>query len=206
MGYHKHLTAMGTGLLLAAGPVGLQAAEDTGPGWRGIYFGAGVGQFSYEQEGEVGGIDYSFDESDTAYKAFLGYRLTPYFSIEGAYADLGNPAGNLTDELGGNRLKADTEAWYGYLVGYLPVANAFDFFAKVGVADWSVNARLQGDGFENEIDNTPNGTDFAWGLGAEVNLPLNFSLRGEYERIEMDEGPLKNLDNELISASLLWQF
>ncbi|MFA9460641.1 porin family protein [Thiohalorhabdus methylotrophus] len=206
MGYQKRLIATATGVLLAAGTATAQAAEDVGPGWRGVYFGAGVGQYSYKQEGEVGGIDYSLDESDTAYKAFLGYRFTPYVSIEAAYADLGNPAGNLTEDLGGNRLKADTEAWYGYLVGYLPIANAFDFFGKVGVADWSVNAKLQGDGFESEIDNTPDGTDFAWGLGAEVNLPLNFSVRAEYERIEMGEGPLKNLDNELISASVLWQF
>ncbi|HKJ88514.1 MAG TPA: outer membrane beta-barrel protein [Gammaproteobacteria bacterium] len=204
----KRLTALGAGLLLAVGATGAQAGSDNHaePGWKGFYLGAGVGDFRYRQKGSAGGINYNFDQSDTAYKAFLGYRFTPYLGVEGAYADLGNPGKRLSNALGGNRLKFRTQAWYAYLVGYLPIANAFDLFGKAGVADWKVDAKVQGNGFQSQFDKAPNGTDFAWGLGAEANLPLNVSVRAEYERIEMNKGPFKKLDNDLISLSLLLHF
>ncbi|SCY30009.1 outer membrane beta-barrel protein [Thiohalorhabdus denitrificans] len=202
---HYRVFGLGAALLLAPGAVAAQGSNPA-PGWQGFYLGGGVGDFQYEEEGEVQDVQYSFDESDTAYKLFAGYRFLPFLGVELAYADLGEPGGGIDEDVLGDRLDADADAWFGYVTGYLPVADAFDFFGKVGVAAWEVDTDLDTGPNQADLGVSHDGTDFAWGLGAQVNLPANVSIRGEYERIELGDDGNRDRDASLISASVLFHF
>ncbi|MFA9459478.1 outer membrane beta-barrel protein [Thiohalorhabdus methylotrophus] len=210
MRIRKRHMGLGAALLLASGGAAAQYADHHHRqlGWQGFYLGAGAGDFRYEEEGRVQDNTYTFDESDTAYKLFAGFRFNPFLGIEAAYADLGEPGGSVGGDVFGGRNKVDIQAWFGYLVGYLPVSDGFDFFGKVGAAVWEVDTDLETGNNQADFSVSHDGTDFAWGLGAQVNLPWPISIRGEYEQIEHDgnEERIRSRDSSLISASLLFHF
>src|SRR5690349_20069604 len=64
----------------------------------GLYIGGGLGTATLKDNtGTSGGVD--FDESDTAWKLFVGYNLdlipVVKFAVEGGYRDLGKPDGSV---------------------------------------------------------------------------------------------------------------
>ncbi|HEU5089751.1 MAG TPA: hypothetical protein VFT99_19985, partial [Roseiflexaceae bacterium] len=69
--------------LLALGPVALSsgAAYAQSPdNDEGLYLGGGVGQFDIEIDG-LDGVDEAIDrldDNDTAWQAFVGWRINPY--------------------------------------------------------------------------------------------------------------------------------
>ena len=79
--------------LAGTGPAMAQDPEEQ----EGVYVGGGVGDFSVEID-EFDGDDINFDDSDTVYKAFVGYRFNQFFGAQFDYYDLGSsdsPINNL---------------------------------------------------------------------------------------------------------------
>ncbi|HKJ88515.1 MAG TPA: outer membrane beta-barrel protein [Gammaproteobacteria bacterium] len=178
-------------------------------GWQGFYMGGGAGKFRYQQKGSYRGNPYSMDKTDTAYKGIIGYRFLPFIGMEVSYEDLGTATKRLKNIAVADKLKVRSRAWTGYMVGYLPVEDVLDLFGKVGLAAWQTDTKVTAASGGKLSSTSHEGTDFAWGLGAQVNFPSDLSLRGEYERIEYDppKGPyIRSRDSSLITGSLLLHF
>jgi outer membrane immunogenic protein len=164
-------------LLLAALGLVVPAHAETG-----FYVGGGVGQSSLEEE--------SFDESDSAWKAFVGFKLgfIPIVkaAVEAGYRDLGNPAAaGSSVEIRGY----DYAALVG--IGLGPV----ELFGRVGQMQYDLTAS----GAPTLAD--ADGSATVLGVGAAFKL-FGIGLRGEYEQIDVDE-----LDNvSMISLSLVFGF
>ena len=61
---------------------------------EGFYIGGGVGQFNVQIDDvdETDEAIETLDDDDTAWKAFVGWRMNPYFALELAYVDFGGPS------------------------------------------------------------------------------------------------------------------
>jgi OmpA-OmpF porin, OOP family len=154
---------------LAFAPV---AFADSGP-----YLGGGVGYFNLDASG--------FDGSDTAFKAFGGYRMNPYFAAELEYIDGGKPDdGGFEIDISGFNLS---------VLGSWPVSEQFDVFAKLGMLFWDADAR----GFGDE-----SGEDFSYGVGADFKFGENWAIRGEYQRFEIEDTDTA----DLVSLGVFFRF
>ena len=155
----------------------------------GGYVGGSVGQFMYEEEGIISGVNYSFDESDFAYKAYGGYRFLPNLGVEVAYADLGAPEGNLDLNGSASALKAEVEttALMGYVVGYLFQDSNWDLFGKVGMASWDNDTTVTNTNTGASLSTSSSGTDLALGIGLQYRTDSNFAIRAEWENVQIDD-------------------
>ena len=155
----------------------------------GIYIGGGVGSASV-QDTTATPQGNSFDESDTAFKIFGGYRFDwlPIVSISGevGYRDLGKAsAGPLEYKVDG----FDYAALAGLGLG--PV----ELFARLGGMQYDVEKNNAG--AKSSFD----GSAPLYGVGARLTL-FGIGVRAEYEVIDIDE-----LDNvEMISVSAFYEF
>lgn len=154
---------------LAFSPV---IAADSGP-----YVGGGIGYFGLDATG--------FDGSDTAFKAFGGYRMNQYFATELEYIDGGKP-----DDRG---LEIEVTGFNLSVLGSWPVSDEFDVFGKLGVLFWDAEAR----GFGDE-----SGEDFSYGVGADFKFGENWTMRGEYQRFEIEDTDTA----DLVSLSVFFRF
>lgn len=180
-----HITALRSGagvLLLAAGAVAAQDAP--------IYLGAGAGQASVD-EGII------LDDEDTSFKIFGGFGFSERFAVEFGYVDFGSfeahppsaPPGSVVLDL-------DVDALYGNAVGMLPFTRNLYGFAKLGVSRWDAGTAIA------DLTGTDSsGFDVTAGVGAQYLLNNQFSLRGEYERFQIDDA-----DMDVWSFGFLFKF
>src|SRR5688500_10262067 len=102
-------------IVAAAAPAAL--AQDAEPGF---YLGGGVGQFNAQID-DVDELDDAvegWDEDDTAYKFFGGYRLNNFLAFELDYINLGEPSGAVVPGL---NVDAAVDGFAPYVVGTLPL-------------------------------------------------------------------------------------
>lgn len=181
MRYLKPIITLAT-VLCAALPLSAAHAN-------GLYLGGGVGEASIEDSpGNPGGVP--FDESDVAWKAYLGYRfdLLPIVSLsaEGGYRDLGKPntAGAEYNVKGFD---------YGALAGL--GLGPVELFARLGGMEYDLDKTIVG------VTRSFDGSAPVYGAGVRFNL-LGAGVRAEYEQIDIDE-----LDKvEMISVSVFYQW
>lgn len=155
----------------------------------GVYLGGGIGAAkTTDRVDALSAID--FDESDTAYKLFGGYRfdVLPIVSLsaEVGYRDLGRPDTDVREY----RVDGfDYAALAG--VGLGPV----ELFARVGGMRYDL-VKTAGD-----VRLTFDGTAPVYGIGARFGL-LGLGVRAEYEKMDIDELD----DAEMVSVSAFFQF
>jgi hypothetical protein len=105
----------------------------------GLYVGAGVGQSTVKDNtnGE------SLDASDTAYKAFVGYRfnLIPIIdlAVEGGYTDFGKPSQTLS----GQNVQFKLHGYDAAALLIFPLG-PIDLYGKAGMLSWSADASAAG--------------------------------------------------------------
>lgn len=150
----------------------------------GFYVGGSVGSTDFDYSSNA----VSFDDDDTAYKAFGGYNfgLVPFLDVaaEISYIDFGSASvrsGDYSTDLDA----ATAAAIVGFNLG--PVG----LFGKAGVADWNSDLRI------SDIKDSDSGTDAFYGLGAKVQFG-SIGVRAEYERFDLDD---YNLNLYTIGAS-----
>ena len=108
------------GLTVAAAAPAAFADENAG-----FYLGGGVGQFNAQID-DVDDVDSTVDEwdnDDTAYKFFAGYRLNKFLAFELDYINLGEPSGSVVP---GFNVDASVDGFAPYVVGTILLGKWFE--------------------------------------------------------------------------------
>jgi len=153
----------------------------------GLYLGAGLGHSSVKTDTSAG----TLDATDTAYKAFVGYRFNMIpiidLAVEAGYTDFGKPSQTFNNQNVEFKLHGPNAA--GLLIFPL---GPFDLYGKVGMLHWT--ADVSG-------GSSTNGTDPYYGLGAAFYF-WKIGVRAEAEQYK-----IKDTDRVLMySVSALFQF
>lgn len=148
-------------------------------------------------------------DSDTGYKAFLGYQFNKYFAFEAGYFDLGNfgfdataiPAGTLTGDIKLNGFNLD-------LVLNLPMTEKFSFFGRVGVNSAEAKDTFTSTGSVYVLNPSPSqrGTNIKFGGGLQFDFTKSVGMRLEAERYRIDDAVGNKGDIDLYSVGLLIRF
>lgn len=186
----KRLAFNGLAILALAASGSASAAEKTG-----FYAGVGLGQASLELDSGV-----NFDNDDTGFKLFGGYAFNKFIAVEAAYLDGGAPDQALG---GGQRLEIELTGINVSAVGTLPITEAFSAFGRLGFTSFDVDA--------SNGNATASGGDeeFAYGIGALYNINDAFTLRAEYEAIDISEivdNSNVGADSTFLSLSGIYRF
>jgi OmpA-OmpF porin, OOP family len=148
----------------------------------GFYVGASGGQTTLKVD------DFDIDESDTAWKGFVGYNFAKWIGFEAAYVDLGGASDS------GANVDLDVTAWEGFVVGMLPMGPV-DLFVKAGGA--SIEAELDAPSFTEDASDEY----FAYGAGLAYNFG-HWAIRAEYEAYDVDDID----DLYVVSGGLTYRF
>ncbi len=172
----------------------------------GLYVGGAVGQSRVEVDSGAFNVG-SFKENHSAYKAIVGIKPIPVFSVEAEYVDFGHPSGALGNFPGDVKIKGAAA----FAVWTLPIP-VIDVFLKGGLA------RLQSTvtGYVGppagagtcpvtgcvvslfKLDRT--NTSYAVGAGVQFKAGA-WAIRGEYERFDAAGG-----NPGLASVGITWTF
>ena len=97
-------------------------ADCAEPGTNGFYVGASGGATEFDDDGWFQGANY--DDSDSGYGIFAGYKFLRYLSAEGRYSDLG----------------FDTTAFSAHVVGIIPFGKSgWELFGQLGVGSVDID-------------------------------------------------------------------
>ena len=181
MEIRKLCFSMGLALVASVGVTNANA--------NGIYVGGGVGEAMIKDStGNSSGTN--FDESDTAWKAFVGYRFDalPIIRLSGeiGYRDLGKPS--------------TTTA--GVPVEYSLTGFDYSALAGVGLGPIEVYGRVGGMQYDLKKKRGPSENKFdgsapLYGAGVQFML-FGLAIRAEYEKVDIKE--LDSVDMVTISA------
>ncbi len=175
--------ALAVAALAVAASAGAQDNES------GFYAGAGVGSYNLDVDnpGDVGDAFDRYSSDDTAWKAFVGWRMNPYLAFEAAYVNLGSPDDTIAPD---TKLTVETDGFAPYVVGTLPIGDWFEAFAKAGYYWYDVTARVTsplGIARDSRSDEA-----FTWSAGLGVNVFERVNLRLEYEQLDIDNTDKSN--------------
>ena len=165
------------------------SAADSEPGF---YIGAGLGEATLEID------DTDFDDGDTAFKLFGGYRFNPYFGIELAYLDGGTA--QQTDRDFPATIEIETTAVNLSAIVTAPFGDNFALFGKLGYAslDFELTANFFGTQAFSDDDTDE---EISFGAGASDLVNDYFSLRAEYEAFDLNDA-----DAGLATISAVFRF
>jgi OOP family OmpA-OmpF porin len=207
------------GLLVVAGLVAVcssSAFAQEAPGW---YVGGNVGTTRADFKNDA--INNSLaakgfpvtsttrDNTDSGYKLYGGYQITPNVAVEGGYFDLGRytyssttlPPGTFSGKTRISGLNLD-------LVGTAPLTDHFSVFGRVGAAYARSRASFASTGFTPANLSNPNrnGTNLKLGVGLQYAFTEALAVRAEIERYRIND-PLRNRGNvDMASVGLVYRF
>jgi OmpA-OmpF porin, OOP family len=190
--------------LLAAAATSLPVVASAGPWYVGLSAGQASTSTDLVENREstiVNAFDIhsDFDRTDTAWKAFAGYRLHRNVAVELGYADLGKT--RLSTSLlgagvapGSIAINRRIDGWGGDVLLIAPFEpQRFSIFARAGAfrshlkADATLDGNIvftNGDPSERTRSTTRDETVLHWGVGGDWEFAPNLSLRLEWERYE----------------------
>ena len=152
-----------------------------------LYAGAGSAQPSFDSEDFNLGVFREIDGKSTTSHLGLGYRLSPHWAVEMAYAHLGDYGITHTDGAG-DTLKEEysvTGLKFAAL-GIWPASERFFAFAKLGIAvtkvDWE-GRFIIGGAPQPALTADHRRNSLLAGLGAQYSFNRSFAMRGEYENL-----------------------
>lgn len=174
---------VGTAVVLALAAPSVAFAQ-VGNIFNELYVGAGGGR---AKDADLGG-----DNTDTAWKAFVGWDINKIFGLEAGYVHLGTFKG---------------------APGQSVSAKGWNVDARAGVPFYNDRASVfvKGGGFRGSVDSTAMGSthkwDWTYGAGAEYDFTHNFGARAEWERYRLKDVGFGTNDHNvnLWSASLVWK-
>jgi len=166
----------------------------------GFYLGAGAGQFNagIDDVDDVDDAIEGWDESDTAYKLFAGYRLNRFLAFELDYINLGKPSGEVVP---GFNVDTEVDGWAPYVVGTLPLGPYFELYGRAGYYFYDATTGVSNT-LDNRVEFDEESEDFVYGAGIGANIGEKVNLRFEYERLDL-EG-LDDADALWLTAA--WRF
>lgn len=166
-----------------------------------FYIGGGLGTSNFKTDCNAG---VSCSNPSLNFKLLTGYRFSPNFAVEGAYANFGTIKEKSDMETAKARLHSFTLSG----LGIIPLSNEAHLFGKLGVhfsrGKLDINSR---DGGESSSDNYRK-TGLLLGAGLQYDFTRNFAGRVEYERLNFGSNPLSTDRTSLnvFSAGLLYKF
>jgi hypothetical protein len=166
----------------------------------GVYVGGGVGQFNagIDDVDEVDDTVDAWDDDDTAYKFFAGYRLNRFLAVELDYINLGEPSGAAVP---GFNVDASVDGFAPYVIGTIPLGPYFELYGRLGYYFYDATV-----GRENEIDNRveldEESEDLVYGGGIGANIGEKLNIRFEYEKFDLQG--LDDADSLWLTAA--WRF
>lgn len=171
-------------------------------GWTGgrmdtnvFYLGGGVAysrlQDEFCDDASRAGLT-SCGRDDTAWKAIVGYQITPHFAVEGGYTDFGKYSASGTP----GSVNFDATAWE--LLGLLswPLGERFSVYGKAGFYFWEAKANVSAGA--TRVGLSDDGTSWTVGLGLAYDLTRNVTARAEWQRYSQDF--------DLFGLSVLYKF
>ena len=139
----------------------------------------------------------SFSGTDTALKIGSGFRVTENSGIEiywASYSEMKDTAN--VSGLGNREIIAKANSLAFQYIHFFPVTNAFDLLARGGIDFWKSEIGIAGSGNFND-----DGISLVLGVGAEVDLIEDWSLRVEWEYTEF-----RNYEVSFLSAGIAYYF
>ena len=121
----------------------------------------------------LGKSDDLFLESESTLELYGGVRLTPNFAIELSHIDLGE----YRDQ---NEIVESISGFQYSLVGFMPLSEDVDLYAKVGRLNWESEL------IEDGISNTVEDDNMTYSLGASFDVAEGFQANIEYRTIEIE--------------------
>jgi len=160
----------------------------------GFYMGLGIGRSNANlKSSDFSTGDPAFkeskDETDTSYKAYIGWRFNRYLATELHYTNLGTYKYFYSIDLGGadlskSRVDYSAVSWAGSVVGTIPITGGLSVFGRGGVSFNRANrSALQGD-FKTTPE-VPAASKDRWsgmgGIGLQYDFTREVAARLEYE-------------------------
>ncbi len=172
-------------LVAALGALSLAAlAPQAAAADNGFYLGAGITQSEFDA-GNLG----SDSLDDNSYKIIAGFRPFNWLAVEGNFIDLGGESDGA-----GTSLDAQAFTVSGLLIAEFAV---IDLYARLGMANWKLDASLSGFGSESD-----NGWEPTYGVGIGAHFG-SFGVRAEYESFQVGD---YDFDVNTVSLSFLYTF
>jgi hypothetical protein len=170
--------------IVALGALGLAAmAPQASAADNGFYLGVGVTDTNFDLKNAG-----SESLDDNSFKVIAGIRPLDWLAFEANYIDLGS------DSNGGASVDAQA-----ITVSALALAEfgIVDIYGRVGMANWKVDASLNGLG-----SNSENGWEPTFGAGVGVHFG-SIGVRAEYETFNSD---FLDADVNTVSVSVTYTF
>jgi OOP family OmpA-OmpF porin len=206
------LTSMGA--LLASGAL----AQSTGYTYGGVSVGQSHGKAdvggmtAYQLRGATPAVTVTGitrDDTDNAYRVFLGYQFNRNVGVEASYFNLGKFNYQATTSNGG-MLNGDTKIQGGGVdvVGTLPLSDTWSLLGRVGGQFAKTRNVFTGTGTTFTAVPTPSARQFNYKVGAGVQYTVSphFLVRGEAEQYRTRDGIGGNDRVQVFSMSLVFPF
>ena len=153
-------------------------------------------------------VMFTTQEKDTAYKLFVGKQLNQNFAIEASVFNLGRfnynataiPSGVLNEAVRYKGASLD-------LLGQLPLSEQFSVYARFGVNYTNAEAHFSGNRLQAVNNTNPSTSKFnpKIGLGMEYKLTQALAIRGEVERLRVNDAIKNRGDIDFYSISLVYK-
>lgn len=194
------------------------AQQQKGSGW---YLGINAGRTSTDVSDNdmastaaylntigITGIGYTKDESDTGYRAYVGFQINPNLGVEGGYANLGKFKAKFNGTFGGvaGNIAADAEAeaWFVDAVLSAPITREFTVFGKLGFnslkADGTGSTTWPAVTQNVSQSETTSGGHF--GVGASYMFNPQVGVRAEWERFSGAKISTQGSDSDIDMLSV----
>lgn len=213
------LLSSSAGLTLAQGlRVPEQRADQ-----RNVYVGGAIGGGFYDTDFKrtndvirtTGATSFhsNANSTDTMWKAYAGYRISSYFSLEAGYWNFGKVdvktkinapvSTRMERRFHGDGFGADALLW-------VPVSTSLSGLVRAGALRTEVNAGSAhpGGGLASLSSQTANTTNFHWGAGLELRLSGAAAARIEYENIRNvgDNSKFGTADINMLTVGANYRF
>lgn len=137
----------------------------------------------------------------------LGYRFTPYFSVEGRYAGRSSTSNIFAAEAVGNNIREKTLGLD--LVGTLPLMKKMSLLGRAGYRNDSLaygNSEATLNGSAGTPYNSRGLNSGVVGVGVQYNFNSSIGLRFEVERSRKFFIDRNNVDADNVSFGVFWRF
>jgi hypothetical protein len=155
---------------------------------KGFYAGVGVGQFNVKVENISSS---TFNGDDTVYKAFGGWRLNRFISVELDYVDLGSPSDK--------NVETKINGWAPYVIGTIPLG-PIEIFGRLGYYFYNVDVTGSASAIAQSIDGGQ--SDVVYGAGFGITLFDHLNARLEYEEFNIKD----TKESNAVWLSGAWRF
>ncbi len=206
------------GLGFALASANTLAQQSTKPWYGGVSIGQSTVKIKDDVLPIIGATATSLskNETDTGFKAYIGYRFNQNFALEGGWTDFGKFSATRTMTAPGfGTVQANVKASGAHLdaLGIWPLQNNLTLFGKLGALYDTVETNASTTGavvFPAGTNTNPkhSGLNWKFGLGAGYDFTPTVGARVEWERAKNlgDSSTGGKADVDLLSVGVVFRF